>query len=319
MKPQIQFNNRNLGIGMQRQSGFSLIELLVSSVIGIFLVGGVITNFIGSKETEKLRSASSEMDANARVAMKILRQNISHAGYPSINKIRLDKPFYTPIDGALTRPRCGNAMTIRVPERWQRTRDRTNLGDVLTMSYMADNPCLPGQVNCPTVINQNPQALMFTDCSGGGATRDNRTVACSTDTTGLGMPDPTQAKIYNTFWVRKVAGQRTLYCNGSRAGTQPLVDDIFHMEFQYGVTQEDGTTRYLRAAIVEDRQEWALVNSVQVGLLVQSSQKNILKKDNEKIRYMVLGRKIKITDKRRLYRVYTTTINLKNKSDRIIQ
>ena len=84
-----------------KQNGLSLIELLVSMMIGLFLLGGLVTNLISSSKVDKNREAVRELDSNAQVAMDSIRQAVSHAGYPSTNNIYLDKAFNTEEDGDL--------------------------------------------------------------------------------------------------------------------------------------------------------------------------------------------------------------------------
>ncbi len=302
----------------KKQKGFSLIELLVASTLGILLIAGVITSFIGTKESDKLRNAITEMDASARVAIQILQQTLSNAGYPSVRNIRIEKAFYSKKDGAVTNLSCGGGVkrfndSDGTPGASQYTRDQEAKGDVLTVVYLADNPCKPGNAKCDLDDSKiNPNAIVFTDCAGGGATRKKQAVSCSTEN----MPKPEEAKIYSTFYMSSV--KHTLYCRGSRAGTQPLVDNIENIQFLYGVTLDDGTTRYMKADLVEagdgaGNDWWGLVKSIQVGLLMRSYDKYLLKKDGPD-KYIVLDEKITINEeeRRRLYRVYTTTIDLQN-------
>jgi len=301
-----------------RESGFTLIELLLAATLGVFILGGVVVSFISTNSTEKMRAAISEMDSNARVAMQKLRENISHAGYPSIRNITIDKPFYSESDGVATNLNCATGVDMNISEHTpgskQYTRDSSTSGrgDVLTVISLADNPCtnLAGNSTCPDA-NINPNALVYTDCNGGGSTRNAIASYCNTEL----MPNPEDAKIYSTFYLGSgsSANKHTLYCRGNRGGTQPLVENIEYLQFLYGVTSDDGTTRYLNANKVESSNKWGLVKSVQVGLLIRSSREYLLKEDSDKEIYVLLDRKVKIIDKRRLYRIYTTTINLPNR------
>ncbi len=143
------------------QSGLSLIELMISMVVGLFLLAGVVTNFVGTKDADRMRDAISDMDANANAAFTVMRSTISHAGYSSIENVRIDKPFYTESDGVLTNPTsCRNGLR---PNRWtpnfnRRTRD-INVQDRMTVVSLADNPCNPGSTSCPNIADVNPGAL----------------------------------------------------------------------------------------------------------------------------------------------------------------
>ncbi len=302
----------------RQQRGYSLIELLIASTLGIFIVGGVITSFVSTKDSDIVRSAVSEMDSNARVALEIIRQHVAHTGYPSTNNTLIDKPFYSEVDGETTNRLCSAGVKMNrtdddSPGEDEYTRDSsdTGRGDVLTVIALADNPCtdLAGNAECPTA-NINHDALIYSDC-GGAVTRNQRASLCSTDL----MPDPREAKIYSTFHLGSGSNdeKRILYCSGNRGGTQPLADNIEYLQFLYGVAKDDGTTIFLKADKVEEDGQWGLVTSVQVGLLVRSSQKNILKSDGKE-KYILLDRKVVVTERRRLYRAYTTTINLPNRN-----
>ena len=300
------------------QQGLSLLELLISVTLGAFLLMGVVTNFIATKSSDKTRAALSEMDANGRMALNVLRQTIQHAGYQSINNVRLEVPFYTPKDGTSTNPVCSNG-TLRdeiTLDSGLQTTDGTGdrPKDIITVVTLADNPCKAGFTTCKSNAQANPNALVYYDCLGGGAARENsRVTACSTDPK-VGMQDPTQAKIYSSFFIKK--NTTTLFCQGSRSSyAHAIVDNIVSMQFLYGVKKEDGTTAFLKANVVNDRDQWGYITSVQVALLMRSSS-NILKEPSDKTSYNLLDAKINIKseDLRRLFRVYTSTINLENRN-----
>ncbi len=307
---------------LKRQAGMSLIELMISMVVGLFLLAGVVTNFISTKGADVKRDAVSEMDANATAAFNILRQTISHAGYRSIENALLedDLAFYTENKVAANATcRNGSQRDLWSVPANRRTRDSATK-DFLTVISLADNPCLAGSASCPPGSgNENPAALVYTDCTGGGANRDARTVACSTDP-DVGMNNPTDAKIYSSFWLVKNASSsenRTLYCAGSRSEPQPIVENVESIQYLYGIKNEAGSTTYRRANQITNDGQWPMVSSVQVGLLMRSSRQNVLDQPSTKTRYNLLKQNVDISsaDLRRLFRVYTTTINLENKNN----
>ena len=321
-------NHKKSKIRKAQQAGFSLVELLIASTLGIFVIGGVITSFIGTKDSEQMRAAVSEMDSNARTAIEVLRKNISLAGYSSMRNIQgFDKPFYSakdeldPYTRGSTNRSCGSGIYMHTsgaePGTAQYTRDSNNVtgrGDVLTAVYLADNPCLPGEESCADLSKVNPKAMIYTDCTGGGADRDEQAARCSTDAT-IGMAESLQAKLYSTFYLGSgnEAERRTLYCQGNRGGSQPLAENIEYLQFLYGVTLPGNNTRYLKADDVEDGNLWSNVTSVRVGLLVRSSG-HVLKTPSTKTNYVLLDRNVAVSDMQRLYKVYTTTINLPNRN-----
>ncbi len=304
------------------QSGFSLIELLLAMMIGLFLLGGVITMFISTKGSDRTRDAISSMDANARAAISALRQSILHAGYPSMHNMPIDKAFFTTIDTPLlATPKCrGGAIDrdVALPAAQQQTRDQDGggadgvvSGDVITVVSLADNPCIAGQASCDTTVaNQNDKAKVFYDCGGRATLRDTRSVACSADP-NAGMDNTMEAKIYSTFRIDSGA----LSCDGSRSGIdQVIADNIEAMQILYGVQKDDGTAVYKNATALDVESAWGSVISVQIALLVHS-QDDLLDIPSTQNEYTLLDDRVAIAaELRRLYRVYTTTIHLANQN-----
>jgi type IV pilus assembly protein PilW len=64
----------------RKQSGISLVEVLVSLVISLFLLGGIIQVFLGNKATHKFSSALSQVQENGRFAMDAISRDLRSAG-----------------------------------------------------------------------------------------------------------------------------------------------------------------------------------------------------------------------------------------------
>lgn len=62
------------------QSGMTLIEILISMVIGIFLLGGLIQIFSSSKQTYRVQDAMSQLLESGRFATETLKNDIRMAG-----------------------------------------------------------------------------------------------------------------------------------------------------------------------------------------------------------------------------------------------
>jgi type IV pilus assembly protein PilW len=69
------------GLIMQKQRGFSLVELMVAMVLGLLLMGGVITFFSSQSRLETQTSAFSEIHENARMALTFISEDIAQAGF----------------------------------------------------------------------------------------------------------------------------------------------------------------------------------------------------------------------------------------------
>lgn len=64
-----------------RQSGFSLIELMVALVIGLLLLAGVLNVFVGSRVTYSTQTGLAKLQENGRFAMSFLTRDIRQAGF----------------------------------------------------------------------------------------------------------------------------------------------------------------------------------------------------------------------------------------------
>ncbi len=64
-----------------RQTGFSLIELMVAMLIGIMVTGGMVTVFSGSKRSSVLNTTLTELQESARFTMGAMITDIRLAGF----------------------------------------------------------------------------------------------------------------------------------------------------------------------------------------------------------------------------------------------
>ncbi len=63
------------------QKGFSLIELMVSLVIGLILIAAITQVFVGSKVTYSMQAGLSKIQENGRFAMAFLARDLRQAGF----------------------------------------------------------------------------------------------------------------------------------------------------------------------------------------------------------------------------------------------
>jgi len=64
-----------------QQSGISLIEIMIASLIGIFLLGGVMQIFAASKQSSRMQDSLSRLQENGRLALALLTEDIRTTGY----------------------------------------------------------------------------------------------------------------------------------------------------------------------------------------------------------------------------------------------
>ncbi|MCK5898128.1 MAG: prepilin-type N-terminal cleavage/methylation domain-containing protein, partial [Methylococcales bacterium] len=64
-----------------KQSGMTLIEIMIAMLIGVFLLGGVMQIFMSSRQSYRMQDNLSRMQENGRFAMDFLTRDIRMAGH----------------------------------------------------------------------------------------------------------------------------------------------------------------------------------------------------------------------------------------------
>ena len=64
-----------------KNSGMTLVELLVAMVVGLILLGGVYVSFVSSTTTNSMNEQLSRMQENGRFAMEIITRTVRSVGY----------------------------------------------------------------------------------------------------------------------------------------------------------------------------------------------------------------------------------------------
>jgi len=64
-----------------KETGFSLVELMIAMALGLFLIGGVTGVFLSSSKTYRLQDSMSRIQESGRFASNYLAASIREAGY----------------------------------------------------------------------------------------------------------------------------------------------------------------------------------------------------------------------------------------------
>jgi type IV pilus assembly protein PilW len=65
----------------QFRRGFTLIELMVSMLLGTFLIGGVIGVYIANSRTNQVNEQMGQVQQASQVSFQLLSRDVQHAGY----------------------------------------------------------------------------------------------------------------------------------------------------------------------------------------------------------------------------------------------
>jgi type IV pilus assembly protein PilW len=325
----------------RRESGFSLIELLVSMTIGLVIMAAAMSAFIGSSGAGRVAEAQSRMNEDAQAALSILSQQIRMAGNNPDQPNRVDNLNPTlssvrnPVYGVTTLA-TGTFTTSNFSIRGCDA-PFTNLStagttlDTLTCgaagtSTVADSIAVSYEAD-PFNTSKTSGGLA-TDCLGSALpviTATLPTVVGGTTTNA----NVTYTVADNRFYIGTSAAivAPTLYCKGNSSVAQPLVENIEDMQLTYGTvsTATTATTAniagYLAAgsfsdastvALGTDGERWAKVVTVRICVVVRSE--NPVVTDAASARYLdCTGAVVTNPPDLRLRRAYTTTVVLRNR------
>lgn len=60
--------------------GFSLVELMIAIVLGLVVMGGVISIFVANRQAFRVSENMAHVQENARVAFELLARDLREAG-----------------------------------------------------------------------------------------------------------------------------------------------------------------------------------------------------------------------------------------------
>lgn len=292
-----------------RQSGMTLIEIMIAMVIGLFLLAGVMQIFLGSHQSYRLQDNLSRMQENGRFAMDFLTKNIrmtAHWGCVSQANISsqvtpnpMDQKSISGIDGG-----SDNAA------------DSLSLNGMLASDIFVNNISVDNglNVNDNSTLQEDDIILVTKkDCSRGdifqitGLGNSNPNITHN----GLDNEYETDAQLYKshivTYTIADSVGVTSLFrdLNGDN---QALVENIENMQILYGEdTNNDKTPDYYVSA--DQVVDMDNVASIRISLLTVSPDDNLTTESNA---YTYNGITTTPTDKR-LRHVFSSTIAVRNR------
>lgn len=283
----------------QQHAGFTLVELMVALVLGLIVVGGVISVLLSNQQSYRTNQALSQLQDNSRTAFELLARDIRQAGstpcgnteVTSILNGTAGTVWYQWVDGAGIQG-VDNATTL-VPAlaaaAAQPAIVTRGVGLVSPTMITPAQPCGAGipLPNAPAEIAANDlvmacdgeQAYIFqTQAFGGGLLRP---VAAGTPGNNLSLA--TCGSFANTAYVAPYnadawyvapagvgapAGMLSLYRAhylGGALRSDEIIRGVIGLQISYLV---NGGAGFVNAAAVAG--DWAKVSAVQVALTLRS-------------------------------------------------
>ena len=351
--------------------GFSLVELMIAMVIGLVLMAGVITIFLGGQQTYRMTDELSRIQENTRFAIDRVQQDGRMAGFrggitftitnhldqnsPDYDVTLFDGPPVIGWEGSGTGPDDDHTISESTAGagNWSNG-DGIPLPDALDGNVITGNDVLLinrlRDTQCPLDGNPQPPATTINTDGSCGIPQDEIVVVAMDDLTGADFFQKTNAE--SAFTITRGGGQQpgnatpgadllnhtddsrvfvasssAYYIGVGASGdlalfhrnligpnqvSEELISGVENMQILYGVN--DGTNRrvidYLPADQVSD---WDSVGSVRLTLLLRSADR--IRDDVDENIYNLLGTRVSVAEDRRVRKVATTTIAVRNRLD----
>jgi len=147
-----------------RQRGVSLVEIMVALVLSVILLGGVISVYLGSKQTYRVQDGQSRLQENARYALETLAHDIRLAGYMGCQSSGSIKPVVI-ANVPLLAPYTATALPLNViPGPFVSGGDNAS-GSTPTLAH--PSPALYRSLSTNVVRGTDAITLQFAEVCGG--------------------------------------------------------------------------------------------------------------------------------------------------------
>lgn len=260
-----------------RQKGITLISLLVAMVIGLFLVGGVLTIYLNSKTSFNVRNVVSEVSENQRFALDDMRRILVMAGR-NIVGAEDSSPSYRAF------PPVTNSPTAAVISGAEFIYDGGTAGsDIIAVRYRRGPSCGTYQ---DVPLTDRPSMVRFLLV--------NNDLVCELTTYSGGTTTTRQTVVSGIQRVKALYGvDDTNDGYANRYLTAPEVDNL---------TIPSGSNT-----------PWARVVSIRVGLVAGSETELPPQARSESVKTLsLMGMDVIEPDTSHLFRVAAATVLLRN-------
>lgn len=301
---------------INKQIGVTLIELLISMTLSLALIAGISSLFVQMQKSNKIQTAVTGIMDDSRYVQEVIQKEVRRTGglrAPNDSNGRGSKVYL-----ALNDPFPGSALDFLAPNiadpgltkgeyvkgakvgsndeiifRYQLV-DKLDLSDADPAN--SSSPCTSGLVLGP---NDDPAVNIYVVTL--YMYVRNGSLMCQSRRDTI---DPLNPGIYSAAAPNPVIQTET-----------ELVGNVQQMSVTYGVDSVSGdkisaATYYTSAATLDAAvaPSWVSVVSLRISLAMKSAEKNVVPTI---MPYTIDGATVTPTD-RNLYRVFTTTIALRN-------
>jgi type IV pilus assembly protein PilW len=327
----------------KKQSGMTLIEIMIAMTLGLVLTGGVIQLFLASKQTFRMNEAMSAVQESGRFALETISRDLRMAGFqgcadpgavPSESVVKNNSPTANLLQTAITGNEgaaASDSLTVQFAS-----------GDAARLVSNTDpvNASVVAQANQDNITAN--EVVMIADCTSAHLVRVTAVTNGASDVTftygatenDLGKlskaysPASTQVMRFNSVTYSVAPTGRTngrgeaisaLFRQGlNDAAPVELVEGVENLQIQYGERLADGSVRFLDAD--DAGLDMSRVESVRIGLLLTAVNATSEQLDNKT--YVLAGTSVApegaaatVTHPvdNRIRRAFNSTVSLRNR------
>jgi len=283
---------------MNKQNGFTLIELMISSLVALILMGGIMNLFITTNRSATLSDALSQNQETGRFAMEYLTKFIRRAGYV-------------------------DSVGVTIPAVFD---DFEGGGPIITCEATDDEEDTAMTKACSS--NDSDITKILGDRLGiSYAVSNDSTRSC----TGALLP-ATSSYYVDVFWVvgdETSDKYRDLVCSTYDVSAvetlQPeavsIINHVERFEFQVGLASdiiEQNSARYVNLTTAKATPDYVLLlRSIRIAILttsqdIEATSKNKLQSKKQRRTYSLLDAKSFDKDDGALRNIFMNTIELTN-------
>ncbi|NMH58959.1 PilW family protein [Alteromonas ponticola] len=270
-----------------KQRGFSLVELMISLVLGLVISGAIIQSLVSSKVTNSLNDAIAQVQESGRFIMQRLSRELIQAGRYDQVSARVD-----------------NSTDLVVEAGWIQNRPVALAGDYVNNATLGASQGISG-AHDELVIN----LLGSMDCTG----------------SRHGYAADDEFHVVNHYFISnsqlKCTGYDGRVLRGLKVATTTpvsvvLLDNIESFQVQYGVSaqstvSEGQAVRYVTAdELAALRLNNQHVIAIRLGLLLKSDRGQV--QQTIAPEYAVLNETAVTVDKSHYFQVFSKTLTLRN-------
>lgn len=278
---------------MKHQKGFTLIELMISSLIGLIIIGGILNLFITTNKSATLSEALSQNQETGRFTMEYLTKFIRRAGYAENTRIGMP-PIFSTYSGTptITCEAGEEAEACSANDFEPEGSETPILGDRLGVSYQVTN-------------------------------------ATTRSCTGEELPISAESYYVDVFWVEGATSSinyQDLVCRtyDSQAGAWlglshvSIISNVARFEFQIGIAdsaQLQNVARYVNLTTAQAIPGYdTLVRSIRIAILTtsQNTGSATVQSKKQARTYSLLDAPSFVLDDGTLRNIFINTIELTN-------